>query len=596
NNTRVTIGNPPPACGNDFPLTDLQLLSTDTDGSESLMTGKVPQYEINVFDQGSEQIVVNGWNLQTTGNQPLIFTTSAWLVQSGGLAGVSVHFTRAGNYVIQIKGLVEDVGDQEARFARFSVTVDQSSDASANPVDPENIVVCDISGNEDGWITIPSACINTDLSHTTVDEQTVMQIQASEIKGWELKGYTSGLWNDDGKIVNYVILPDDFANLQFSPPRDFSGNATIPYQILKQNTLSDNTSSTPFTIAFDIAPVVENSPEESAHESQYDLKVWVSPPAQAPEWKTADQSSPMNLHLEPTDIDGSEALETVVFSPPDHISLSGSGLVDNTATRGAGETTEAFAQRIASFAFTPEQGLTAGTYSMSFTVEVSDTAPGTGKTDQKTFARQMDLIVTPVNNCTTLEAPDQAGYEDTIILITGLSARLNDRDGSETVSVTLSGVPEKAVLSDSTGATLPFNGNGQWQIPASLISNNGQIQPLNFLPVRDFSGTIPVTLNAYSHETRLSEVCVDQKRFNIQVQPVGDAVTVNQLPNAMEGDENSPLVFLLNASTTDTHTTADDFPEGLRVTVNITGDVATLFPSQSNATQPPLSSRSLTTF
>ena len=97
-----------------------------------------------------------------------------------------------------------------------------------------------------------------------------------------MSGYTSNDWANNGDIISYLVSPEDLALVSFTPPRDFSGSVKIPYQILKLNNQSDMNSSTTFTIAFDVAPVVENSPGESPMDSQHDLKVWTNPPASAP--------------------------------------------------------------------------------------------------------------------------------------------------------------------------------------------------------------------------------------------------------------------------------------------------------------------------
>ena len=589
-NTQVTIGNPGPLTGNDFPLTDLQLESTDDDGSETLMENKVPQYEINVFDQTTGKLVTSGWNLKTEGNQQLFFDDKTWLVQSGGLSGVSVHFTRSGRYFIQIKGIVEDMGDEEARYARMLVTVENDNGITTDPESPQNVVFCidPVSGLEDYTITIPPDCIDLSLANTADNEQTMFQFLINDMNGWKMSGYTSNDWANNGDIISYLVSPEKLASISFTPPRDFSGLVEIPYQILKLNTDSDNNSSTTYTIAFDVAPVVENSPNEPPQDSQHDLKVWTNPPASAPEWKESNQSSLMNLHIEPTDINGSETLQKIVFTPPDNILLKGNGLTDNTATVAPGETEQEFEQRIASFSFMPEQGLDEGIYPMSFDVTVVDTAPGTGKTDTKTFSKSINLIVTPINNCATVAAPDQAGLEDNIIPLTGLSALLNDNDGCETMSVTLSQVPDGAVITDAAGQPLPHNGNEQWQIPASLISDTGAIQALNFQPPKDFSGTINLKLNAFSHEISLTEVCTDSVPFSISIQPVGDAITVDQLSDSYSGDENSIIPLLLNARSTDTSSDKIDLPEGIKVTMTITDSGGTLFPPDAGSIQPTL--------
>ena len=163
--------------------------------------------------------------------------------------------------------------------------------------------------------------------------------------------------------------------------------------------------------------------------------------------------------------------------------------------------------------------------------------------------------------------------EDSEVALRGLQVNL--RDTKESLSVTLSGVPDGAVLRESQGgALLPFNGGGVWQVPSRLISN-GSLKTLYLKPQLDFSGTITllVTLNSYTQDPTRISPCVDSSDFTVHVKPVGDVVNVVQVSSA-EGDENGVLSLPLNGHTTDTYTDADDHKETLKASVSIanTGD------------------------
>ncbi|MGO0308152.1 Ig-like domain-containing protein [Endozoicomonas acroporae] len=590
-NTRVIIDNPGPFTGNDVPLAALQLVATDKDGSEQIKNDKRPQYEIEVYAPAGNK-VTGGWHLHTSGGQELIFDNDKWLIQSGELDGVSVHFTEKGRYFVHTKVIVEDAGDEEARYARMEVIVQENTGCPDQPIPPENLFVCrePVEGKEDYYFTIPDRCINLDQTHTSSAEETIFRMTVTDLHGWSLKGFTTVYWNNDGEVTEYLTRPEDVGNLQFRPPRDFSGEDSITYHILKRNTDSDQTSKTDFKIPFKVLPVVENSPDEPPEDSIYDLRAWTKPAAEADEWKDADHPEPMHLQLRTTDIDGSETIEKVVFKPPDNIVIGGDGLQpDNSVARQISETEAQFEQRIARFTFTPGAGLPAGTYTMPLTVEVMDTAPGTGNTDSKVFSKAIDLIVKPVNHCATLTAPNQEGHEDSDIPIKGLIAALNDSDGSEVISVVLSGLPDGKVVKDSSGNPLPFNGSGKWQIPAHLMDNNGHVQPLFLRPVKDFSGVVQLTLKSHSHEQSLSTVCSDEQAFQITVQPVGDPITLDHIPGAMTGDENTPIAFRLNAKTTDSHSDKHDHPEELQATLTILpGSTPTLMPPEPEAIKPSL--------
>src|SRR3546814_3391573 len=75
----------------------------------------------------------------------------------------------------------------------------------------------------------------------------------------------------------------------------------------------------------------------------------------------------------------------------------------------------------------------------------------------------IDVAVNAVADAPTLGAQDGSGAEDTAIAL-DIQSVLTDTDGSETLSITVSGVPEGAVLSAGTN-----NGDGSWTLaPADL--------------------------------------------------------------------------------------------------------------------------------
>ncbi|GIW73696.1 MAG: hypothetical protein KatS3mg103_0218 [Phycisphaerales bacterium] len=85
---------------------------------------------------------------------------------------------------------------------------------------------------------------------------------------------------------------------------------------------------------------------------------------------------------------------------------------------------------------------------------------------------QISLTVQAVADAPTLEVHDALGSEDAAIPL-DLSAALTDTDGSETLSITIEGVPEGASLSAGTDL-----GNGTWQLTAD------QLDGLAFTPPR----------------------------------------------------------------------------------------------------------------
>ncbi|MGL5137612.1 MAG: calcium-binding protein, partial [Beijerinckiaceae bacterium] len=121
-------------------------------------------------------------------------------------------------------------------------------------------------------------------------------------------------------------------------------------------------------------------------------------------------------------------------------------------------------------------------------------------------------------------AANVTGAEDGSIALTGLSAALVDTDGSEVLSVKISGVPDGTIF--SAGGN---NGDGSWTIPVSALAS------LQLTPPQNYSGVLNLTLNAYSLELSNGNTSVRSVPFTVTITQAADtvaldaaAVTVNE--------------------------------------------------------------------
>jgi len=134
-----------------------------------------------------------------------------------------------------------------------------------------------------------------------------------------------------------------------------------------------------------------------------------------------------------------------------------------------------------SWTLTPDQltGLTftpATDWSGSFDIGVTATA-----TDGASATAVSTVDVTPVADAPTLSATTDGGAEDTAIALNIATAE-TDVDGSEVLSMTISGVPDGARLSAGTD-----NGDGTWTLdPATDLSG------LTITPAANFNGRLRV--------------------------------------------------------------------------------------------------------
>ena len=84
-----------------------------------------------------------------------------------------------------------------------------------------------------------------------------------------------------------------------------------------------------------------------------------------------------------------------------------------------------------------------------------------------------------------LDLTDASGTEDTAIPLS-ITTASTDVDGSETVAVTISGVPSGATLEGATD-----NGDGTWTVT--------DFANLSITPAEDMSGTFDLTVTSTAH-------------------------------------------------------------------------------------------------
>ena len=132
---------------------------------------------------------------------------------------------------------------------------------------------------------------------------------------------------------------------------------------------------------------------------------------------------------------------------------------------------------------------------------------------------------------------DETGFEDQWTQL-HLDADLTDTDGSETLSIKITGVPDGAILSPGT-----FVGDGVWTVSANRL-------PLVCIrPPNDFSGGITMTLSVTSTENDRNSTTVDEP-FTVSVTGVADAPDLDVDPAS--GIEDQPIDLDIGASLNDT--------------------------------------------
>ena len=155
------------------------------------------------------------------------------------------------------------------------------------------------------------------------------------------------------------------------------------------------------------------------------------------------------------DTDGSESLALTIGSIPVGATLS-DGTRSFTATSGS-NTANVTSWNLSSLTLTPPANMS-GTYALDVTATSTDS-------NGSTASSQTSLSV---NVVAVADAPTLAGATPLISMVQGGSstatlnlpvlAMLNDTDGSETLSVAISGLPSRATLTRGTGSAGVWGG------------------------------------------------------------------------------------------------------------------------------------------
>ncbi len=188
---------------------------------------------------------------------------------------------------------------------------------------------------------------------------------------------------------------------------------------------------------------------------------------------------------------------------------------------------------------------TSGAANLAITV---DDLGNSGFEGPKTASASVPITVAAVADAPTLTVTAASGNEHAAIPLNVASA-LVDTDGSETLSITVGGLPAGAVLSSGTDL-----GGGKWRLtPAQL---NG----LTITPPSHRHGVFSLTVTATSKETSNGSTASTVQPLTLTVAAVADAPTLTV--TAASGNEHAAIPLNVASALVDT-----DGSETLSITV-----------------------------
>lgn len=259
---------------------------------------------------------------------------------------------------------------------------------------------------------------------------------------------------------------------------------------------------------------------------------------------------PLDIASELTDTDGSETLSITVSGLPHGVTLS------------AGTTNDD-----GSVSLTPQQlaGLTMfvpNGIDPDFDFDVIATSTE-NEGDSTSVSQNISVAGDGEAEKPILEVEKAAGLEDTAIPL-DISSALTDTDGSESLSITISGMPEGAVLNRGTD-----NNDGTWTLTAEDLAG------LTITPPADSNDKIKLKVTATSTEMSSGDTASKTKDLTVEVTGVADAATLEISDG--DGRAGTPVPLNISAALTDT-----DGSETLTVTISDLPDGAVLNNGKQN--------------
>ncbi len=355
---------------------------------------------------------------------------------------------------------------------------------------------------------------------------------------------------------------DDLDRLTLTLPQDYAGDGLhFNVRLVNTDTVSGDTKMVEKDVTLSITPEVDiNGGADGLPELQLNVKD-INGDGQPDNLEDTDIHLDLSVKLadiSPSVADGGlETVERVVVT----VDPQYGHFLDKNGQPVATLTVNDPAD-LKDLVFVPKEHFS-GKVPLAVTVDILDTA--TTGTDRGSWSGNVNFEVLPVNDPANLTVQNVTGQEDGSVSLGGLGASLIDNDGSEQiVGLQIKGVPDGFTLS----APAVNNGGGVWQVPVGT-----DFSKLTLIPPADFSGTVSLTLSAFTLDKGLTLPLETSAGFTVTVNPVGDAV-ITDMQEQASGTEGDVITLNLGVETRDTHATGgnagnvhENGPEQVRVTL-----------------------------
>ncbi|USH03897.1 retention module-containing protein [Grimontia kaedaensis] len=454
----------------------------------------------------------------------------------------------------------------------------------------------DLGEQLDGYIQINATDAPNDELTLVIDAPALSSIGAS-VSGMEFNFETSEY------VAKVPVGADGAVNLSgifLSLPKHFAGDAVLPIKLVNTDQLSGNIKELDTSIALVVTPVVDGIATEvkviqtdglnSEEQPVDDESEWVPVANKALE----DGIIELDFTSELVDPDksttsGVETITQAVLSVDSSVGF----FVDEKGENPQSSITVSSAD-LSKIYFKPVENFS-GDVSIKVDTTIEDRAVNdqTGLPDSvtvKTISTNVSFEVLPVNDPVIFSGNTSpvTGNEDEQIPLTGVTAALQDTDGSEKiVSVKLSGVPDDFQLVSNGSQLVQNSGGGNWTISVPANSQSFTLDDIAFVPPQNFSGSMTVEMVVYAKENLLSTPKEYSTTIDVVVNPIGDGVDT-EITTSVSGTEDENIELPLDVTVLDNKSSYDG--TGLSVTENgpeVVKVVLTNVPDSSTISLPP---------
>ncbi len=434
---------------------------------------------------------------------------------------------------------VENDGDMAWSQApgEFTITVSAGGGGPGGiaPLEPF-ITVGPTGTNEDGSVVL-DVTVGPNPDDTTNPSVSVVigNLPPGTIVTGAYYDPTTDEWIATADMVNS-------GGVTITPPPDFSGDLPYTIRAVATNSYLLTTETVDQNHAIPVEPVADGvaitaAPQPGVEDQAIDLNISLAV------IDGTDQTP-----LDPSDTP--EVVDDIVYVRASAGTLSSGTLVVGGPYDGYMQMTRA---ELALLQLTPSANQH-GPVTVDVVASSSEPANGDTAYSSNSFTVDFDARADAPTN--TIAGP-YSGNEDSAINLAGLNAQLVDTDGSEVLSVTITGVPEGTLFNYGSN-----NGSGSWTIPKSVLDAG----LLTITPPRNFSGEMSLTLESIALETSNGDVTSSATAFTVTVDPVAD--TVETLAKNVSIDGSGQVDLDLNIRTVDDNGTApgENPPETVSIT------------------------------